>query len=82
MKIKKYLKNILIGLDQWINTWFGGDADETISSRMGKWSRDHTNNRGFKKPIYNIANCIVEIFEKDHFKKSIEDDEGKDETIK
>ena len=24
---------------------------------------------------------VVEIFEKDHFKKSIEEDEGKDETI-
>lgn len=27
------MKQFLIGLDQWINTWFGGMADETISAR-------------------------------------------------
>lgn len=27
------MKQFLIGLDQWINTWFGGMADETVSAR-------------------------------------------------
>lgn len=27
------IMNILIGLDQWVNTWVGGYPDETISSR-------------------------------------------------
>lgn len=73
--------NNLIALDQAINTLFGGDPDETISSRMGKWARNGENNHGLKKPLYKIANFIVELFEKDHFKKSIEDDEGKNEVI-
>jgi len=46
-KIKQYFWNILIGLDQWVNTWFGGDPDE----------------------------------EKDHFAKSIEEDEGSNATL-
>lgn len=34
--VKKYLYNILIGVDQLCNTILGGDPDETMSSRMGK----------------------------------------------
>ena len=79
--MKRYFWNILIAIDQFVNTIFGGDPDETISSRMGKWARDGKNNSGLKKPIYIVANFIVEKFEKDHFKQSIEEDEGKDETI-
>lgn len=35
------MKQFLIGLDQWINTWFGGMADETISARAHRkeWVR-------------------------------------------
>lgn len=32
----KYLKNILIGIDQLINSICGGDPDETISARLGR----------------------------------------------
>lgn len=34
--IKKYIKNILISIDQLANTILFGDPDETISSRVGK----------------------------------------------
>jgi hypothetical protein len=34
--ILKYLKNILISFDQFINTLAGGDPDETISARLGR----------------------------------------------
>lgn len=34
--MKKYLYNILIGIDQLVNALLGGDPDETISSRLGK----------------------------------------------
>jgi hypothetical protein len=80
--MKRYFWNILISFDQFVNTIFGGDPDETISSRMGKWARDDENDHGLKKPIYKIANFIVELFEKDHFEKSIEEDEGDDEVLK
>jgi len=80
-KLKKYCWNLLISFDQFVNTICGGDPDETISSRMGKWAREGKNDSGVKKPLFKIANFIVEIFEKDHFVKSIENDEGNNETI-
>jgi len=72
----KYCWNILIAIDQLVNTVFGGDPDETLSSRMGKWARTHKNQKGTRKQIYKTVNWIVELFEKEHFKKSIEEDEG------
>lgn len=74
--MSKYIWNVLIAIDQLINTLFGGDPDETLSSRMGKWVRTGKHKKGIRKKVYKIANCIVELFEKDHFKKSIEEDEG------
>ena len=34
--IRKYLRNLLVAIDQLLNTILGGDPDETISSRLGK----------------------------------------------
>jgi len=34
--LKKYLINIFISFDQFINTLFGGDPDMTISARLGR----------------------------------------------
>ena len=79
--MKQYIFNLLIAFDQGVNTIFGGDPDETISSRMGKWAQNGENNHGLRQPIYKIANFIVNLFQKDHFKKSIETDEGRNETI-
>ncbi len=78
---KKYFWNLLIALDQSVNTIFGGDPDETISSRMGKWAKDGANNHGIRKPIYWVTNKIVNLFQKDHFAKSIETDEGSNSEI-
>jgi len=75
-KLKKYFWNILISIDQFVNTVFGGSPDETISSRLGKWAKNGKNKQGIRKYIYKVVNFIVEIFEKNHFKKSIEEDEG------
>jgi hypothetical protein len=36
---KQWILNVLIGLDQWIGTWFGGHPDETISSAAGRAKR-------------------------------------------
>ena len=80
-KIKRYVWNLLIAFDQGVNTVCGGDPDETISSRMGKWSRKGENNHGWRKPLYKFANFIVELFQKDHFKQSIEEDEGQNEIV-
>ncbi|MGH7395266.1 MAG: hypothetical protein ACREJF_06680, partial [Candidatus Methylomirabilales bacterium] len=36
MRFPKYLKNVLLGLDQLGNTLIGGSPDETISSWSGR----------------------------------------------
>lgn len=80
--MRKYIWNVLIAFDQFVNTLLGGDMDETISSRLGKWARANKHKKGIKAHIYFIANSIVELFERNHFAKSIEEDEGKDEVLK
>lgn len=66
----KYFWNILISIDQFFNTILGGDPDETMSSRMGKYVR---RGRGW----FPCTLCkLLNIFQKDHCIRSIEDDEG------
>lgn len=36
--LKRYVLNVLVGIDQGWNAALGGDPDETISSRVGKAS--------------------------------------------
>ena len=68
--IFKYLKNILISIDQLFNTIFGGDPDETLSSRIGK------------KAHGTILEKIINfIFGDNHCIDAIEKDEGKDSII-
>jgi hypothetical protein len=43
-RTRPYFTNILVGLDQFVGTLFGIDADETISSycgrtKMGRWQQ-------------------------------------------
>jgi len=68
---KKYIWNILISIDQFVNTLFGGDPDETLSSRMGK-------NKTNCRVCYFICK-LLSLIDKRHCEKSIELDEGKDE---
>ena len=68
--IKKWTVNMLISVDQLANTIFGGDPDETISSRAGKRDGSH-----------KIATAICWTLNKvdpGHCKDAIEEDEGKD----
>jgi len=73
MNIKRYFWNILIAIDQFVNTLLAGDPDETLSSRMGKHANDCT--------ICFWICMILNLFQKQHCIKSIEADEGKDEAI-
>lgn len=69
--MKQYIWNILVWLDQGLNTLFCGDPDETVSSRAGKAQR---NNK-----VWGCVFCrFLDLFEKDHCKLNIEEDEGKD----
>lgn len=68
--MKRYFWNVIISIDQFFSAVTGGDPDETISSRAGKYVR-----RG-----HGWFPCVLckflNIFEKDHCIRSIEEDEG------
>ncbi|TFE30846.1 hypothetical protein [Cohnella luojiensis] len=68
--MKQYVWNLLISIDQLANTLLGGSPDETISSRMGK--------RAIKGDRLGRLICrFLDLFDKGHCKKSIEEDEGR-----
>ena len=64
----KWLKNVLVGLDQLANAVFGGDPDETISSRCGK--REHSS------WICRRLCAWLNKIDPRHCTESIESDEG------
>ena len=66
--MKRYIWNLLIAIDQFFNALFGGDPDETISSRAGK-----------KRESSEFADRLCKILDsvdKNHCEESIEEDEG------
>ena len=69
----KYVWNILISIDQLINTLLGGDPDETISSRAGKREKE----QAWAKYLCKFLNWV----DTDHCTKTIEKDEGSDTTL-
>jgi hypothetical protein len=66
----KWLKNVLVGFDQLANALFGGDPDETISSRCGKREQSSRFCKWLCRQLHKI--------DKRHCPDSIEGDEGKD----
>ncbi len=69
---RRYFRRILISLDQLLNTLFGGDEDETISSRLGKKAR--TGNIYAKVACWLIGKVFFHNTR--HCSASIEEDEG------
>lgn len=70
--MKRYFWNLGIAIDQLVNTFFGGYPDETISSRIGKhvhWNKE----TGWRLWLSKF----LDLFQKDHTKLSIEEDEGR-----
>ncbi len=61
----KYLKNLLISLDQLANTLIGGNPDETLSSRAYRLRR---------KGVFWPSNLVNGLFfwQKNHCKESKE----------
>lgn len=74
-KVKRYIWNWLILIDQAINVFFGGDPDETMSSRMGKRSREQC-------PFCYWVCRWLNIFQKDHCQHAVERDRGSRDVIK
>ena len=71
--MKKYIVNILISVDQLVNTLIGGDPDETISSRAGKQVRDNAKKKG--GGWYWLCRAL-HVIDKNHCIDAIENDEG------
>lgn len=71
--MRRYLRNLLISLDQLANALLAGDPDETISSRCGK--RRETCR--FCRWLCNLLDRI----EYRHCEDSIEPDEGQDALL-
>lgn len=67
--LKRYLWNILLSLDQLLNTVAGGDPDETISSRADKAQK--------AGKAWGCILCkLLSKIQKNHCQRSIEPDEG------
>lgn len=74
MKLKRYFWNILVSIDQLLNTILAGDPDMTISGRAGR-----AVNEG-RCRLCKAFCKFVDWFDKDHCKKTAakEADEGLD----
>lgn len=80
-KLGKWGLNIAIGFDQFINAVFGGDPDETISSRLGKTKVKHGGKIPWRHPLRKVIDWGLDKIDKDHCVDAIEEDEGKDSII-
>lgn len=78
---QRALHNFGIWIDQTVNTWSGGDPDETISSRLGKYLEHPTKCRLCQWTVGAVC-AFLDLFQKGHCLKSIDPDEGKDAIFK
>lgn len=69
----RYLFNILVAIDQFVNTILGGDPDETISSRLGKIMAK----RKHRCVVCRWVCWFLDKIDPNHCANSIEEDEGK-----
>lgn len=73
----RYLWNVLIAIDQFFNALLGGDPDETISGRMGRW---HSMG-GWRAKVAMPVCWLLNIFDRGHCEDSIEEQEGHDDIF-
>ena len=64
--MKHYIKNLLIGFDQFINTILNGEPDETLSSRSYRLGQRYW----YANAIRIFIDTLFFIFERDHCYKS------------
>jgi hypothetical protein len=74
---RKYWINLLLGIDQFFNVLFGGDPDETMSSRLGK-SLDDKSNPWIARTMTKACSWVLNKIDPNHCRDAIEKDEGKD----
>jgi hypothetical protein len=76
--VRKYLLRVLLGFDQLLNTFLGGDEDETLSSRLGKLKRRHGGAIPWRfwLGLPRLLDQFLEWIDPNHTFDSIEEDEG------
>lgn len=73
-KLKRYLWNWLIWIDIGFNVLFGGSPDETISSRIGKRTREDC-------PFCYWVCRGLHLIDPNHCEKSVKRDRGQHDII-
>ena len=76
--MKRYLLNILIGLDRFFNAVFGGDSKETMSTRVGRYKDKHW----LAGIIYNFLEWIDPGHCEQSLRYDYSPDHTKDEILK
>ena len=79
-KLRRYLWNILLAFDQLFNAILGGDPDETLSSRFGKWLL--LPKKTWRYKIAYLVCRMLHLLDRHHCEESIDPTEGKDAVIK
>lgn len=77
MLVAAWVLNVLTSIDQLVNTIFGGDPDETISSRLGKLEIKYGGKIPWKRPLSAFLAWGLDKLDSDHCQTAIEDDEGR-----
>jgi hypothetical protein len=72
--MKKYLKNVLLGLDMFGNTLINGHPDETISARSGRAAEEG-------KLWGKVVSGVLNRAQKNHTTGAIQSDENRAETV-
>lgn len=68
-----YWLNLLVGVDQLLNALFGGDCDETVSSRIGRLKLRHNGNIPWSYPVPKLLEYLLNKIDNNHCTKVIEE---------
>jgi len=77
----RYCINVLLSLDQLLNSLLFGDPDETVSSRIGRIKVKWGGQVPFFRPVARLVDKILDRIDPGHSIDAIEDDEGEDGLI-
>lgn len=72
-RIGQWLRNCLIALDRLGNALWGGDPDETISSRLGKMHQADAKGKVDMRPVPEVVHDALNEIQTDHCERAIDE---------